>query len=107
MFRYRFVHDFETVFGHLVHGEHTRVIPGDKRDLPGDGSTVVLRPGDVLETSEVQVHAHLEPANAATEKATAAAREQLAADQAADTPAPVVEAEPETVPSADPTLVQE
>lgn len=107
MFRYRFVHDFETVFGHLVHGEHTRVIPGDKRDLPGDGSTVVLRPGDVLETSDAQVHAFLEPANAATEKATAAAREQLAATQSTDAPADPAAPAPEPAPTVDTDPVQE
>ena len=70
MFRYRFIHEFGTVFNHLQHGEHVKVTPADGRELPAD-STVELHPGDVIETTEPLDHPYLEPDNAEAKKATA------------------------------------
>lgn len=88
MFTYRFTGEDERVFGHLTHGAGVQVqrdgsgLTGERLDdgsYPALDHTVVLLPGDVLLADELQVHAELEPADAATvtAHARAAADEQL------------------------------
>lgn len=80
--RYKFIHEFETVFNHLRHGEggNATVHPGDDRDVPD--STVALRPGDEISTVEPEDHPYLEPATTpAPPTKTASVKPVLAATQ--------------------------
>lgn len=85
MYSYRFIGDSERVFGHLQHGVNATV-EHDPRLEPfpeelADGETVLLRPGDTLLVEQLETHAELEPADAATADAHAAALEAAAPER--------------------------
>lgn len=62
--RYRYTSTWPEVFSDLEVGVNATVFPGDGRDAAVDGSTVVLLPGDEIETAQPFEHAHLTPADA-------------------------------------------
>jgi hypothetical protein len=57
--RYAFTHPFREIFADLQHGVNALVHPADATEI-ADGSTVVLAPGDELETKTGYPHPHLE-----------------------------------------------
>lgn len=69
--RYRFTHPFREIFTDLQHGVNALVHPaGDAAEAPA-GSTVVLAPGDELETKTGYPHPHLELVDDAVSEAAA------------------------------------
>ena len=57
--RYRYTSPWPAVFSDLEIGRTTRVIPSDGRPAPVPGSTVILLPGDEIETADPCAHAWL------------------------------------------------
>jgi hypothetical protein len=53
---YRYTSPWPEVFSDLEVGTNAWVTPSDGRPLPALGSTVILLPGDEIETSESYLH---------------------------------------------------
>lgn len=119
--RYVFTHPFREIFADLQHGVNALVHPADPSAAVPEGSTVILSPGDELETKTGYPHPHLNLLDEAVSEAAAllsnvqksdivteladALRAERSSDAAAheapaDQSAPVVQAAPVSPPAA-------